>query len=75
MHIKLWELRIGQRAVLRRILPTDAQVAMMNMGLLPGDVVELTNRAPNNGPVAIWCNGTKIACRSDVAQQIEVELL
>jgi Fe2+ transport system protein FeoA len=63
----------GARARVVTIGPVEAQIALLNMGLVPGDVVEVTDIALRGGPIAIRVHGTKIAMRADLARQITVE--
>lgn len=73
--VPLASLRKGDRAIVRNISSLDVQITLMNMGLMPGDTLELTDLAMAGCPLAVRVNGTKIAFRRSVAKAIEVEKL
>ena len=73
--VSLAELRIGDRGRLLVIPAVEARVALLQMGVPPGAVVTLTNRAPSGCPLAIQVHGTKLALRQELARQIRVERL
>lgn len=68
----LFGLPKGVRAKVVAIGPVEAQIALMNMGLVPGDVVEVSDIALHGGLIAVRVHGTKIALRSELARQITV---
>lgn len=71
----LAKLGRNAKAIVRRIKPIEAQIALMSMGFVLGDVITVTNIASQGGPIAVQVQGTKIALRQDLANEIEVELL
>lgn len=69
----LANLHTGDRAVLRAIDDVQLQIALMNMGLVPGDVIEVSDVALQGCPMAIRVNGTKIALRRAMAVHVIVQ--
>jgi Fe2+ transport system protein FeoA len=50
-------------------------MALLNMGVMPGDVLELTDRILGGCPIAFRVRSTKIALRRNHAESVEVELV
>lgn len=67
-------LRPGQPA---RIVDVDgddlATRRLMELGLLPGEPIELLGRAPFGDPLAILIRGTRIALRARDARRIRID--
>jgi len=71
----LARLEIGERA---RISALDAEAIpskFLEMGLLPGNVVEVRQKAPFNGPISLHVHGANalVAIRRSEAEHILVE--
>jgi Fe2+ transport system protein FeoA len=73
--LSLADLPTGSQAVLRRIHSAEARMALLNMGVMPGDVLELTDRILGGCPIAFRVRSTKIALRRRHAESVEVELV
>jgi ferrous iron transport protein A len=74
--ITLDQLRPGQQAEILSMAPHDAvQIRLMEMGLLPGEVVELVGHAPLGDPFTIRVRGARLALRARDARRIPVRLL
>lgn len=48
---------------------------ILDLGIIPGTVVECVRKSPAGDPIAYWVRGTMIALRSNDASQIKVCLL
>ncbi len=72
--MKLSELKYNQVAVVTKITNDDLLLKLFEMGLLPGEEVELENVAPFGDPIAIRVGEYKMCLRMDDAQQIEINL-
>ncbi len=75
----LGQLRVGQRAVIARILEQAAgeglSLRLMQMGFLEGSEVEVMQEAPFfRDPFAVRVRGALIALRRNEADYIEVTL-
>lgn len=71
--LSLADLPTGTHAVLRRIHSAEARMALLNMGVMPGDMLELTDRILGGCPIAFRVRSTKIALRRRHAESVEVE--
>jgi ferrous iron transport protein A len=67
------ELKRGQQAVLDRIqLPEGDTKRLMELGFVPGHVVEPARSAPGGEPRVYRVDGSEIALRKETAKQIVV---
>ncbi|HNX04522.1 MAG TPA: FeoA family protein [Opitutales bacterium] len=46
---------------------------LMDLGLVPGSIIERSERAPFGGPIAFRLRGVTMALRSDTAAMVSVE--
>ena len=74
-HSTLATLGTGRKGRLKAIGHAEARITLMNMGLVPGDILEVTDVAVGGCPIAIRVHGSKIALRRSLARHIEVEAL
>lgn len=68
-------LKIGDKAT---IIDFDIEVIplkLLEMGCLPGNVVELLQIAPFGDPLYLDINGSHLAIRIETARQITVEII
>jgi ferrous iron transport protein A len=68
-------LKRGQRGRIRQFNTDLLPIKLLELGCLPGNVVELVQWAPLKDPLYINVNGSHIAIRKSVAVQIEIDLL
>ena len=75
--MKLSELKNGNVAVVSRFseLSADVRKKLMVMGLLPSTEIRVVRRAPMGDPMQIEVRGVSLAVRTNIASQIEVEVL
>lgn len=68
-------LKIGERATIASIDSMDLPSKFFEMGLLPGNVVEVKHKAPFSGPIGLLIHPTNmlIAIRKSEAVHILVE--
>ena len=68
-------LAIGEKAVISTASSNEIPSKFLEMGLLPGSLVEIKHKAPFNGPIGIHIHrsNTLIAIRTTEACQIFVE--
>jgi len=70
----LAQLRVGDRAILDRFeLPEDMSLRLMQMGMIPGCVVEAAHVAPAGDPTVYRVDGTEIALRRETCLRILVK--
>lgn len=67
----LADLGEGEAAVLERLeLPPDVALRLMELGFLPGTVVEASHAAPGGDPKVFRVDGTEIALRLETARHL-----
>ncbi len=74
---KLSEAQVGQQVQIDSIEADEhTQLKLLSLGILPGDVLEITGRALFKGPISLkHSSGSFLALRRDHAGQIRVTLL
>ncbi len=68
-------LQKGQKALICDFEIDDVPLKLLEMGCLPGNTVELIQRAPFGDPLFLCVNGSNLAIRIDTAKQISIEIL
>jgi ferrous iron transport protein A len=72
--MKLSELRFGQEALVQKINDNELSLKLLEMGLLPGEIVALENVAPFGDPIAVRVGEYKMCLRLSDAAFVEVNL-
>ena len=67
-------LKIGEKAVILDFDIENIPLKLLEMGCLPGNVVELLQIAPFGDPLYLDVNGSHLAIRIETARQIKVEI-
>jgi len=70
LETSIANLRVGERGVIEDISFDDIPLSLLEMGCLPGESVELLQRAPLHDPLYIRVNGSHLAIRTETAAQI-----
>ncbi len=70
----LAELKEGQKGIIKGFNTDIIPTKLIELGCLPGNEVQLVQVAPLKDPLQINLNGSRIAIRKAVAQNIELEL-
>ncbi|WP_136467752.1 FeoA family protein [Flagellimonas onchidii] len=68
------ELEHGQKGVIKDFSNDILPIKLLELGCLPGNIVELVQVAPLNDPIYINVNGSHIAIRRTLAKQIEIDI-
>ena len=68
-------LKQGQKGIIKDFGDTPFPIKLLELGCLPGNMVELVQVAPLKDPIYVNVNGSHIAIRRAMAQKIELELL
>lgn len=63
-------LKVGEKGVIKEISFDKIPLSLLEMGCLPGEHVELLQRAPLHDPLYIRVNGSHLAIRIETASQI-----
>jgi ferrous iron transport protein A len=70
LETSIASLRVGERGVIEDISFDNIPLSLLEMGCLPGESVELLQRAPLHDPLYIRVNGSHLAIRTETAAQI-----
>jgi ferrous iron transport protein A len=68
-------LKKGEKAIIKDFDIDTIPLKLLEMGCLPGNVVELLQIAPFGDPLYLNINGSHLAIRIETAKEIEVEIL
>jgi ferrous iron transport protein A len=69
----LSDLRLGETAVIGDIdLPHELAFRLMELGFLPGSIVEAARSAPGGDPRVFRVDGAEIALRSETAARVTI---
>ncbi|MDA8097058.1 MAG: FeoA family protein [Clostridia bacterium] len=72
----LASLPVGSTAVIEELhTSTEFRRRLLDLGFVPGTVVETVRKSPAGDPIAIRLRGTTIALRLADARQVEVRIL
>lgn len=75
MQTTLDILKKGQKAIIKEFDIDAVPLKLLEMGCLPGNVVELLQIAPFGDPLYLNINGSHVAIRVETAKEIEVDLI
>ena len=70
MDLKLSELRVGQKAVIKEFHSEEIHLKLMEMGCLPGEKIVVERIAPLGDPIAINVSGYQLSLRKREASTI-----
>ena len=73
MSFTVAHLRRGEKGIIKEFPEEIIPIKLLELGCLPGNVVELIQIAPLQDPLYINVNGSHIAIRRSMALQIELE--
>ena len=73
--IRLTQLAIGERGIIVEIDDPALKLALFRLGLLQGDTIQLSQKAPFSGPIALKVRGGKVALRAADAEKVRVKRL
>lgn len=75
MQTTISHLKKGEKARIRDFDVEAIPLKLLEMGCLPGNVVELLQVAPFGDPLYLDINGCHLAIRLETAREIEVDIL
>lgn len=70
MSTSIASLRVGEKGIIEDISFDSIPLSLLEMGCLPGERVELIQKAPLKDPLYIRVNGSHLAIRMETASQI-----
>ncbi len=68
------DMKKGERGIIREFSEDLLPVKLMELGCLPGNEIEMIQVAPLKDPIYINVNGSHIAIRRSMAEQIAIDL-
>ena len=75
MRTTINSLKKGEKAIIKDFDINTIPLKLLEMGCLPGNVVEMLQIAPFGDPLYLNINGSHLAIRIETAKEIEVEIL
>lgn len=75
MQTTIAHLKKGEKAIIKDFDADIIPLKLLEMGCLPGNIVELLQIAPFGDPLFLDINGSHLAIRIETACEIEVELI
>ncbi|WP_343593339.1 FeoA family protein [Flavobacterium sp.] len=75
MQNTIHTLKKGDKAIIKDFDIDLIPLKLLEMGCLPGSLVELLQVAPFGDPLYLDINGSHVAIRIETAREIEVELI
>ena len=73
MNKRLSELEIGKKVIIKHFENDELFLKLMEMGLVPGEVILVDHVAPLGDPICIKVSGYTLSLRIDEAEGIIVE--
>ncbi len=73
MQTTIANLKKGEKAIIKDFDVDVIPLKLLEMGCLPGNIVELLQIAPFGDPLFLDINGSHLAIRLETARDIEVE--
>jgi ferrous iron transport protein A len=75
LQITIHSLKKGEQAIIKDFDIDTVPLKLLEMGCLPGNLVELLQIAPFGDPLYLNINGSYVAIRVETAKEIEVEII
>lgn len=75
MQPTIASLKKGEKAIIKEFDVEAIPLKLLEMGCLPGNMVELLQIAPFGDPLYLNINGSHLAIRMETAKEIEVEII
>ena len=75
MHTTIQSLKKGEQAIIKDFDIDAVPLKLLEMGCLPGNLVELLQIAPFGDPLYLNINGSHVAIRVETAKEIEVDII
>lgn len=69
------DLKEGEKGIIDNVDHNAIPLKLIEMGCLPGNEVELVQRAPFKDPICLKINGSVLAIRESIAQLIQIHQL
>ena len=73
MNKRLSEIEIGKKVIIKHFENDELFLKLMEMGLVPGEVILVDHVAPLGDPICIKVSGYTLSLRIDEAEGIIIE--
>lgn len=74
MNLTLADIKRGQKGIITDVSSIHIPLKLLEMGCLPGNLVELVQVAPFADPMYLNINGTHLAIRKETAIHILITI-
>ncbi len=68
----LSELKLGQKGIIESFTDYELSLKLLEMGCIPGEIIEVIRIAPFGDPIAISISGYILSLRIDEATTVRV---
>jgi ferrous iron transport protein A len=75
LRITIANLKKGEKAIIKDFDVDVIPLKLLEMGCLPGNMVELLQIAPLGDPLYLDINGSHLAIRIETAREIEIDII
>jgi ferrous iron transport protein A len=75
LQTTIHSLKKGQKAIIKDFDIDVVPLKLLEMGCLPGNIVELLQIAPFGDPLFLDINGSHLAIRIETAREIAVDII
>ncbi|GEP50117.1 iron transporter [Flavobacterium noncentrifugens] len=75
MQTTIHSLKKGEKAIIMEFDLDAVPLKLLEMGCLPGNIVELLQIAPLGDPLYLDINGSHLAIRIETAKEIIVDII
>lgn len=75
MQTTIHSLKKGEKAIIKEFDLNAVPLKLLEMGCLPGNMVELLQIAPLGDPLYLDVNGSHLAIRIETAKEITVDII
>lgn len=75
METTVAHLKRGQKGIIKEFKQDLLPIKLLELGCLPGNIVELVQIAPFKDPIYINVNGSHIAIRRETALHIALDII
>jgi len=75
LEVTLAQLKRGQKGIIKDVSSHNIPLKLLEMGCLPGNMVELVQVAPFADPMYLNINGSHLAIRKETAVHILIDIV
>lgn len=74
MAVLLSDLKIGEKAIILDVNIEEIPLKLIEMGCLPGNEIQLLQKAPFGDPLYFNINDSHVAIRKETAAEVTIRL-